>query len=109
MGRLLGRDERATYVKLLSDEVRKPSDDDFDVLPPKADEAVRRDLAERMAADLRDLTVEFPDVSTLGTKTPHGPQHYRRTIARAMADIYNPAQLDVLRRLRALVSRSRSE
>lgn len=105
MGRLLGEEERTIYAALLSDDVRVPSDDDFDALPADAEESVRQELAERMAEDLRALRVRFPGLRTLGTQTPVGPQRYRQTLARAVEDVYNPAQRDVLLRVRELSPR----
>jgi DNA-binding transcriptional MerR regulator len=102
MGRLLGEEERATYAELFTDAARTSSDDDFDVLPPDADEPARQELAERMAEDLQRLQERFPGIDSLGTRSPLGPQLYRTTLGKAMKDIYNPAQLDVLLRLRGL-------
>jgi DNA-binding transcriptional MerR regulator len=103
MGRLLGQEERETYAALLADEARMPSDDDFETLAADADESARQDLAERMTEDLRTLTARYPGLSTLGTRTPVGRRRYRQTLERAIEDVYNPAQLDVLRRLRGLL------
>ena len=100
MGRLLGEEERAIYAALLADDARMPSDDDFEALAADADESVREDLAERMAEDIRTLHVRFPGLRTLGTQTSVGPQRYRQTLDRAVRDVYNAAQRDVLLRLR---------
>jgi DNA-binding transcriptional MerR regulator len=102
MGRILDADDRAVYAEVLGE--RTASDQDFDDLPADADEDARRELAGRMATDLRALTARHPGVRTLGARTEVGPQRYRATLARALADVYNPAQLDVLVRLRALVT-----
>jgi DNA-binding transcriptional MerR regulator len=100
MGRLLGEEERTIYAALLADDARMPSDDDFEALPADAAESVREDLAERMAEDIRALHVRFPGLRTLGTQTLVGPQRYRQTLDRAVRDVYNAAQRDVLLRLR---------
>ena len=102
MGRLLGEEERATYAQLFTDAARVSGDDDFDVLAPDADEATRQELAERMAVGLQRLQEQFSGIDSLGTQSPLGPQRYRTMLGEAMKDIYNPAQLDVLLRLRAL-------
>jgi DNA-binding transcriptional MerR regulator len=102
MGRLLGEEERTIYAALLTDDARMPSDDDFETLPADAAESVRADLAERMAEDIRVLHVRFPGLRTLGTRTTVGPQRYRQTLDRAVRDVYNTAQRDVLLRLRGL-------
>ncbi|GAA4797744.1 MerR family transcriptional regulator [Actinomycetospora chlora] len=97
MGRLLTDDEREIYAELLSDEARSPSDDDFDALPGDADDATRDDLAGRMADDLARLRERYPGVDRLGAADP---RRYRRTVEQVSAEVFNPAQLDVLRRLR---------
>ncbi|GLZ52011.1 MerR family transcriptional regulator [Actinomycetospora sp. NBRC 106378] len=99
MGRLLPAEQRSLYAELLSDDVRSASDDDFDALPPDADEAARDDLARRMLADLQLLRARFPGLDTLGSQNPH---RYRRTVEQVSAEVFHPAQLDVLRRLRTL-------
>lgn len=105
MGRLLADDERAVYAELLTDEARAPSDDDFDALAPDADEATRVDLARRMADDLVVLRERYPGLTGFGASDP---QRYRRTVEQVSAEVFNPAQLDVLRRMREL-SRLRAD
>jgi DNA-binding transcriptional MerR regulator len=105
MGRLLGEDERAVYAELLDDGARTATDDEFDALPPDADEAARDDLAQRMLEDLHRLRERFPGLDRLGASNP---QRYRRTVEQVSAEVFNPAQLDVLRRLRVL-GRSRAD
>ncbi|WP_433803222.1 MerR family transcriptional regulator [Actinomycetospora sp. CA-084318] len=105
MGRLLPPEERHLYAELLRDDARSPSDDEFDALPADADEAARDGLAHRMLADLHALRERFPGLDELGRENP---QRYRRTVEQVSAEVFNPAQLDVLRRLRALGQRERS-
>lgn len=107
MGRLLGEEERAAYVELLSDDVRRQSDDDFDALPPDADDATRQELALRMTDEMVALAAARPDLVNFGRSrsTPMSPSRYRKTLDAALEDIYNPAQLDVLLRLRAELKR----
>ncbi|MDL5158841.1 MerR family transcriptional regulator [Actinomycetospora termitidis] len=99
MGRLLADDERELYAQLMSPEARSPSDDDFDALTADADEAAREDLARRMADDLVVLRERFPGIGELGGADSG---RYRRTVEQVSAEVFNPAQLDVLRRMRAL-------
>jgi len=99
MGRLLGEDERTLYAELLDDDARSPTDDEFDALAPDADEATREDLARRMLADLDALRERFPGLDALGASNP---QRYRRTVEQVSAEVFHPAQRDVLRRLQAL-------
>jgi DNA-binding transcriptional MerR regulator len=102
IGRVLGKKERAAYAELLTDEARMESDDDFDALPADADETTRQELAERLAAEVRRLSEQFPAVKTLGAETTVGPRRYRETLDRAIGELYNPAQRDVMRRMRLI-------
>jgi hypothetical protein len=99
MGRLLPADQRSVYAELLTEDARSATDDEFDALSPDADESARDDLARRMLEDLHVLRERFPGIETLGTENP---QRYKRTVEQVSAEVFNPAQLDVLRRLRAL-------
>lgn len=99
MGRLLPAEQRSVYAELLTDDARSPTDDEFDALPPDADEAAREDLARRMLEDLLVLRERFPGIDHLGAGDP---QRYRRTVEQVSAEVFNPAQIDVLRRLRRL-------
>jgi DNA-binding transcriptional MerR regulator len=97
MGRLLSdADDRAAYAELLTEEARTDSDQDFDDLPADADDATRAELAERMAANLKDLHERYPRVLTLGASDP---QRYRQTVQQVSREVYNPAQVDVLERM----------
>jgi DNA-binding transcriptional MerR regulator len=99
MGRLLPGAERTIYADLLSDDARAASDDDFDALPADADEETRDALAHRMVVDLKTLYERFPGIVSLGAADP---QRYRRTVEQVSSELFNPAQLDVLRRFRVL-------
>jgi DNA-binding transcriptional MerR regulator len=99
MGRLLTEDERATYAELLTADARSASDQDFDDLPADADDAAREDLARRMAADLQTLLERYPGIASLGASDP---RRYRRVVDQVSGQLFNPAQLDVLRRMLAL-------
>ena len=101
MGRLLGEEERATYAELFTDaarvgrrRLRRPD--------PRRRRGDPAGLAERMVVGLQRLQEQFSGIDSLGTQSPLGPQRYRAMLGEAMKDIYNPAQLDVLLRLRAL-------
>ena len=96
MGRLLGEAERETYARLLRVDERSPSDDDFDALPADADDGTRQDLAARMATDLHALRERHPGLDDLGAADR---RRYRETVQQVSEEIYNPAQLDVLRRM----------
>ncbi|WP_342749823.1 MerR family transcriptional regulator [Umezawaea tangerina] len=79
---------------------RLPIDAEFDALPADADPAVRQDLAERLAPVARRQREDFP---ALLDPTPHGDTTAMSVAARGLVEVYNPAQVDVLRRLDALL------
>jgi DNA-binding transcriptional MerR regulator len=99
MGRLLAEDERVSYAELLTEDARTEADQDFDDLPPDADESTRQDLAERMVANLHVLRESHPGIFSLGSANP---QRYRRILEEVSREVYSPAQMDVLRRMRTL-------
>jgi DNA-binding transcriptional MerR regulator len=99
MGRLLAEDERVSYAELLTEDARTESDQAFDDLPPDADETARQDLAERMVANLHVLRESHPEIFSLGSANP---QRYRRIVEEVSREVYSPAQMDVLRRMRTL-------
>ncbi|MEJ2871411.1 MerR family transcriptional regulator [Actinomycetospora sp. OC33-EN08] len=99
MGRLLSDDERVLYAELMSDDARTPTDDDFDALTDDADDASRQELARRMNEDVKVLRERFPGLSSLGGANP---ARYRRIVEQVSDEVFNAAQLDVLRRMKAL-------
>lgn len=72
---------------------------EFDDLPADADEPTRRDLAVRMAEGARELREQIPELPDLAAP---GSGSGARTLDVAMAELYNPAQVDVIRRMRSL-------
>ncbi|BBG02200.1 MULTISPECIES: MerR family transcriptional regulator [Pseudonocardia] len=99
LGRLLDPGERQVYADLVTSTADSQVDDDFEQLPADADEAVRDDLAARLAVRVRTLQQEHPGITELGSSAP---RRFRRTVDQVSREIYNPAQLDVLRRMTAL-------
>ncbi|WP_082538444.1 MULTISPECIES: MerR family transcriptional regulator [unclassified Pseudonocardia] len=99
LGRLLDRDERRVYADLVASDMRSRVDDDFECLAADAGEVARHDLAVRMATHLETLRAHHPGVFELGSSDPRG---FNRTVEQVSQEIYNPAQLDVLRRMTAL-------
>ncbi|GAB2680552.1 MerR family transcriptional regulator [Saccharopolyspora gloriosae] len=99
LGRLLDRDDRRAYANLVASDARSQVDDDFECFAADAAEAVRHDLAVRMAAHLETLREQHPGVFELGSSDP---RRFHCTVEQVSQEIYNPAQLDVLRRTTAL-------
>ncbi|GAB2652860.1 MerR family transcriptional regulator [Saccharopolyspora gloriosae] len=104
LGRLLDRDDRQVYADLVASDARSHVDDDFEGLAADAGEAVRHDLAVRMAAHLETLREQHPGVFELGASDP---RRFHSTVEQVSKEIYNPAQLDVLRRTTALFWRGK--
>ncbi|WP_399921411.1 MerR family transcriptional regulator [Streptomyces kanamyceticus] len=103
LGTVLGPSGMDAYADLLHEEPQ-PVAREFDELPADADEQARQSLAERLVPYVRDLRVKHPGLSDLASDAPRGRQHTARTIRTAITDLYNPAQVDVMRRLHALLS-----
>ncbi|MEJ2869665.1 MerR family transcriptional regulator [Actinomycetospora sp. OC33-EN08] len=100
MGRTLGEQGRRAYADLLRDDDTDAAlSEEFDDLPADADDATRDRLAARFADVVLARAVADPRITTFGSDAPGGLTKYLRTLGRAMEDLYNPAQLDVLRRM----------
>jgi len=83
---------------LMQETPRSPLDAELDDLPADADEETRIDLAARYAPYLRSLTATYPWLQTPDKNARRGEEFAMGVVGQAIADLYNPAQLDVLRR-----------
>ncbi|MGZ8815730.1 MAG: helix-turn-helix domain-containing protein [Mycobacterium sp.] len=92
------RDELGELLKLSASTDLPPDFVAPDNLPADADEATRRDLAERLAPYIRAVRQAHPGLDDSSADAPRGKRFADKAIDDAMADLYNPAQLDVLRR-----------
>jgi DNA-binding transcriptional MerR regulator len=101
--RVLGPKGLKAYADMLQNLPADPVNAEFDDLPADADPPTRQDLAERMAPYARRLRAENPGLSTLNSDAPHGARFVEQTVGKAMQDLYNPAQLDVVRRTEILL------
>jgi DNA-binding transcriptional MerR regulator len=102
--RVLGPRGLETYADFLQDLPTDPAASEFDHLPADADEETRSTLAERLGPYVRDLLADNPGLRDVSADAPGGARFADRTVAKAMNDLYNPAQLDVLRRAHHLAS-----
>jgi hypothetical protein len=82
-----------------------PTDRDLDDLPADADERTRQDLAERMVPYVRRIRATHPGLKAPHSDAPRGERFVAETLDAAMRELYNPAQLDVLQRINALLER----
>ncbi|WP_067657342.1 helix-turn-helix domain-containing protein [Nocardia harenae] len=95
MSRLLTGDQLDSYAELLRAGDSTEVDREFDDLPADADAETTRDLAERMLPRIREVLAEHPDLRDLDLP----PQRAAQTIGVALRDLYNPAQLQVMRHI----------
>ncbi|MGH3637989.1 MAG: MerR family transcriptional regulator [Myxococcota bacterium] len=96
--RVLGPRGLQVYADLLTNAPDEPSVSDFDDLPADADETTRQDIAERIVPYIRAVYAAHPGLLESRTDAPGGARFAQKTIDDAVAELYNKAQLDVLRR-----------
>jgi DNA-binding transcriptional MerR regulator len=104
--RVLGPERLQAYADMLQDLPSDPALPEFDNLPADADEATRQDVAERMAPYVRMLHAEHPGLTAPHNDAPHSPRFVEQTVGKALKDLYNPAQLDVLVRTNTLLNQA---
>lgn len=102
MTRVLGPQRLEAYAELLRSATSDPTDGEFDELPADAAEDVRQDLADRMAPHVHRVRQEHSAIAPEPETRP-ADRLAEQTAAKAMRELYNPAQLDVLRRVRELL------
>lgn len=78
----------------------------FDLLPPDADESTRKSLVRRYAIELGRLVVQYPWMSVPESRALRGKAFADNTINQALHDIYNSAQLDVLAQVNDALGRA---
>ena len=79
---------------------------EFENLPEDADEATIDLLVERMAPAIREDREKYPQLVDPAAHSPHGARSAGLTMAEAVMELYNPAQLQVLLRLAVLLERT---
>ncbi|MFB7933360.1 MerR family transcriptional regulator [Streptomyces sp. NPDC056039] len=77
---------------------------EFEALPSDATEDVRLRLAQRLAPEVRKQQRDHPFLTDLEASSRRGAAVTQSVVAQALAEFYNEAQLDVLRRVHALLS-----
>jgi DNA-binding transcriptional MerR regulator len=100
MTRVLGPGHLDAYAEMLRNEPPDPTDGEFDTLPADAGEDVRQELAARMAPHIRRIRAEHPELMDPARR---GARSATQIAAAAMRELYNPAQVDVLRRVQHLL------
>ena len=85
-----------------AEEETDPAIREFDAFPADAGETIRQDLAERLAVTYVNLMLAYPWLLESGAHLPKDNHLAARTIREAARELYNPAQIDVSDRARAL-------
>lgn len=106
LARVLGPQGAQTYAEMLQSLPNYPVASEFNDLPADADERTRQDVTERLAPYLRALYAEIPELWDYRADAPGGAHFAQQTADKAVRDLYNPAQVDVLLRLRAFIRTS---
>jgi DNA-binding transcriptional MerR regulator len=86
------------YVDMLRAGHDEPVLREFESLPAAAAEATLDDLATRLFAHRHALYAAHPALRDLTHQSPVGPVRCADAIKAAVAELYNPAQSEVLRR-----------
>lgn len=105
MSRVLGPEGMRTYADVLrSSKFLDAPAEEFSALPADADERTRADLAKRLVPSVSELLDEHPGLNTLSSDAPRGARFAEQTAGKALLDVYNRAQLDVLYRTHILLN-----
>ncbi len=102
-------DERAMAELRDMMQTRSDGDDEFDALPPDADDATVEALAVRLARVIAQARERYVSVRDPGAFGLRGAEETRRTVLPAMAHLYNPAQLRTLARAEQIRAQSAPE
>jgi hypothetical protein len=100
--RLLGPQGLQAYAEILQTYRATPEVSAFDNLPADADEQTRAELARQLFPHVHDLVSDRPGLETVNNDAPGGPRFAAQTVVQAIQDLYNPAQIDVMRRIALL-------
>jgi DNA-binding transcriptional MerR regulator len=103
MTRVLGPRHLDAYAEMLRSVPPDPIDGEFDTLPADAGEEARQGLAERMVPPIRRIQAEYPEMADPHADAPRGARSATRIAAAAVRELYNPAQVDVFRRIQELL------
>lgn len=101
--RVLGPRGIQTYSDLLQDLPTDPTTPEFDNLPADSDDSIRQGLAQRIVPVVRALHSAHPGLLDHRSDAPGGVRFVEQTVSKAMRELYNSAQLDVLGRVGKLL------
>ena len=102
--RVLSEESLEEFRELISEG--DDTEAEFEALPPDADDAAVEHLAARMLPVVLRTREKSPHLADMTADAPRGTERAEQTIAEAIVQLYNPAQLRVLKRLSALMEES---
>ncbi len=102
--RVLGAETMRAWADMLRKPVTDPVAGRFDALAADADEQTRAAVARDLAPYVRTLHAEHPGAGITNAGTRYSARHVEQAVSKALAELYNPAQLDVLRRTNQLLA-----
>ncbi|WP_433389532.1 MerR family transcriptional regulator [Micromonospora sp. KLBMP9576] len=102
--RVLGVETMRAWADMLRKPVTDPVAERFNTLPPDADEQTRAAVARDLAPYVRALGAEHPGAKITNAGTRYSGRYVQQAVGKALAELYNPAQLDVLRRTNRLLT-----
>lgn len=105
LSRVLGPRGVQAYAEMMRETPDDPAATELDNLPADASDETRQSLAERLVPYIRAIREANPGLADSRADAPRGKRFADRVIDDAMADLYNPAQLDVLRRAGEILRR----
>lgn len=91
-------------LEMLKDSRQSAHDAEFDSLAPDADESTRQEIAVRYAPHVKYLTEKYAWLSDPGADSARGSNYAVNVIGKALVDLYNPAQMDVLKRVNLMLA-----
>ncbi|RBO93967.1 helix-turn-helix domain-containing protein [Nocardia puris] len=94
------------YAEAMRNTGFLPSSADFDRLPADADERTRAALAARLLPEVLELYADYPALANAASALD--PERTAQAIGTAVTELYNPAQIDVMRRLGEAYHRART-
>lgn len=103
---VLSEESAERFRELISEP--EETDEEFEVLPPDAGGAAIENLAERMLPVILRGREENPWSQAPAADSPRGAKHAEQAMAEAVVQLYNPAQLRVLKRLNELLTQEAS-
>ncbi|WP_445166792.1 helix-turn-helix domain-containing protein [Mycolicibacterium sp. Dal123E01] len=98
LSRVLGPRGAQVYADMMRETPDDPAATELDNLPADASEETRQALVVRLVPYIRGVREAHPGLDESRADAPRGKRFADKVIDDAMVDLYNPAQLDVLRR-----------